>query len=60
MLSVHSERIGEIAVIECEGRIVRSEAAFKLSNCKEQCTRKGMSGSLCSTSRKSLPSKAVV
>jgi anti-anti-sigma regulatory factor len=30
MLSVHSERIGEIAVIECEGRIVRSDAAFKL------------------------------
>lgn len=30
MLSVHCERIGELAVIECEGRIVRSEAAFKL------------------------------
>jgi len=30
MLSVHIENIGEIAVIECEGRIVRSEAAFKL------------------------------
>jgi len=30
MLSVRSENIGEIAVIECEGRIVRSEAAFKL------------------------------
>jgi anti-anti-sigma regulatory factor len=30
MLSVHSENIGEIAVIECEGRIVRSEAAFEL------------------------------
>jgi anti-anti-sigma regulatory factor len=30
MLSVHSENIGEMAVIECEGRIVRSEAAFEL------------------------------
>jgi anti-anti-sigma factor len=30
MLSVHIKNIGEIAVIECEGRIVRSEAAFKL------------------------------
>ena len=30
MLSVHTESIGEIAIIECEGRIVRSEAAFKL------------------------------
>ena len=30
MLSVRSENIGEMAVIECEGRIVRSEAAFKL------------------------------
>ena len=32
MLSVHTENIGEMAVIECEGRIVRSEAAFKLRN----------------------------
>jgi anti-anti-sigma regulatory factor len=30
MLSVHIENIGEMAVIECEGRIVRSEAAFEL------------------------------
>jgi anti-anti-sigma factor len=30
MLSVHIENIGEIAVVECEGRIVRSQAAFKL------------------------------
>jgi anti-anti-sigma regulatory factor len=30
MLSVHVENIGEMAVIECEGRIVRSEAAFEL------------------------------
>jgi hypothetical protein len=29
MLSVHVENIGEIAVIECEGRIVRSDAAFR-------------------------------
>lgn len=30
MLSIHTENIGEMAVIECEGRIVRSEAAFEL------------------------------
>jgi anti-anti-sigma regulatory factor len=29
-VSIHIENIGEIAVIECEGRIVRSEAAFEL------------------------------
>jgi anti-anti-sigma regulatory factor len=30
MLSVHIENIGDMALIECEGRIVRSEAAFTL------------------------------
>jgi anti-anti-sigma regulatory factor len=30
MLGVHVENIGDMAVIECEGRIVRSEAAFEL------------------------------
>jgi anti-anti-sigma regulatory factor len=30
MLTVHIENIGEMAVIECEGRIVRSEAALEL------------------------------
>jgi anti-anti-sigma regulatory factor len=30
MLRVHTENIGEMAVIECEGRIVRSEAALEL------------------------------
>ena len=30
MLSVHMDNIGEMAVIECEGRIVRSEDAFAL------------------------------
>lgn len=30
MLTVHTENVGEIAVLECEGRIVRSEAAFRL------------------------------
>ena len=30
MLTIHIENIGDMAVIECEGRIVRSEAAFKL------------------------------
>jgi hypothetical protein len=30
MLSIHIENIGDIAIFECEGRIVRSEGAFKL------------------------------
>ena len=30
MLSVHMEEIGGMTVIECEGRIVQDEAAFKL------------------------------
>ena len=30
MLTVDIEKIGDVAVVECKGRIVRSEAAFKL------------------------------
>src|SRR5262249_45826475 len=30
MVSVTVEKLGELAVVECEGRIVRSEAAFAL------------------------------
>ena len=30
MLNVTVENIGELAVVECEGRIVQSEAAFRL------------------------------
>ena len=30
MLNVTVENIGELAVVECEGKIVQSEAAFKL------------------------------
>jgi len=30
MLSINIDNIGDLAVVECEGRIVRSEAAFKL------------------------------
>ncbi len=30
MLGIHIENIGDIAIVECEDRIVRSEAAFKL------------------------------
>jgi anti-anti-sigma factor len=30
MVDLHIEKIGDLAVVECEGRIVRSEAAFKL------------------------------
>jgi hypothetical protein len=29
-MTIHIENIGEMAVIECEGRIVRSEAAIEL------------------------------
>ena len=29
-LNVNIDKIGELAVVECEGRIVRSEATFKL------------------------------
>ena len=30
MLELHIEEVGDLAVVECEGRVVRSEAAFKL------------------------------
>jgi anti-anti-sigma regulatory factor len=30
MLKLNVENIGDLAIVECEGRIVRSEAAFKL------------------------------
>jgi len=30
MLDLRVEKIGDLAVVECEGRIVRSEAAFQL------------------------------
>jgi anti-anti-sigma regulatory factor len=30
MLSIHIENVGDMAIVECEGRIVRSDAAFKL------------------------------
>ena len=30
MASVHVEKIGRMAVVECEGRIVQSDSAFKL------------------------------
>ena len=30
MLSIYIDNIGEIAVVQCDGRIVRSEAALKL------------------------------
>lgn len=32
MLHVHIDKVGELAVVECEGRVVRSDAAFKLRN----------------------------
>jgi len=30
MLTLHVENVGEVAIIECEGRIVQSDAALKL------------------------------
>jgi len=30
MLTINAERIGELAVVECKGRMVRSEDVFKL------------------------------
>ncbi len=30
MLTIHTENIGDLAIVECEGRLVRSEAAFQL------------------------------
>jgi anti-anti-sigma regulatory factor len=30
MLSIHIDNVGDMAVIECEGRFVRSDAAFQL------------------------------
>ncbi|SRR6266567_1462894 len=30
MLDLHVEKIGELAVVECKGSVVRSEAAFHL------------------------------
>ncbi len=29
-MSVHIDKVGELAVVECEGRFVRSDEAFKL------------------------------
>jgi hypothetical protein len=52
MRSVHIENIGDMAVIECEDRVVRSEAAFKL---REAVTRNEMRESLCLISRKCAP-----
>jgi len=30
MLRIYTENVGDMAIVECEGRIVRSDAAFKL------------------------------
>jgi anti-anti-sigma regulatory factor len=32
MLRAQVEKIGDMAVVECEGRVVRSDAAFRLRN----------------------------
>jgi anti-anti-sigma factor len=36
MLKLHIERIGDMAVIHCEGRIVQSDATFKLRDTVRQ------------------------
>src|SRR5712692_2368719 len=42
MLSVHIEKVGDMAVVECEGRIVGSEAAFILRNAVTSQTDAGI------------------
>ena len=32
MFSIHIETVGDMAVVQCEGRLVQSEAAFRLRN----------------------------
>jgi hypothetical protein len=39
MLNVTVENIGELAVVECEGRIVQSAAAFKLRKSRDLANR---------------------
>jgi hypothetical protein len=39
MLSVHIDNINDLAVVECEGRMVGSEAAFRL----REAVTKGLS-----------------
>jgi anti-anti-sigma regulatory factor len=38
MLNVHIEKIGDVAVVQCEGRVVRSDAVFRLRDCVTQQT----------------------
>lgn len=30
MFKIHTDKIGTVAVVECEGRLIQSDAAFKL------------------------------
>lgn len=55
MLTVHIKNIGDMAVIECEGRIVRSEAALKLREAVN--SQRDDRIIVCLISRKSPPSK---
>ena len=41
MLKLNVENIGDLAIVECEGRIVRSESAFKL---RDVVTSHGQAG----------------
>jgi anti-anti-sigma factor len=36
MLNIHSERLGDVAVIQCQGRIVQSDAVYKLRDLVRQ------------------------
>lgn len=36
MLTVHTERFGDVVVIQCQGRIVQDDAAFKLRDAVRQ------------------------
>jgi anti-anti-sigma regulatory factor len=37
MLTIHTETIGDLVILECEGRVVRSEAAFQLRDAVTSC-----------------------
>jgi len=41
MLKLNVENLGDLAIVECEGRIVRSESAFKL---RDVVTSHGQAG----------------
>jgi hypothetical protein len=47
MLKINIDNIGDLAVVECEGRIVQSEAAFKLREAVTDVYFRGEAQQLC-------------